>query len=58
MIKVNKKNIIWFILNTLKIYIGKNFYLKKKFGSYKPRNKLEKNILENTKIRFIEVNNI
>jgi ATP-dependent RNA helicase SUPV3L1/SUV3 len=57
MIKVNKKYYLVHFDYLENLY-RKNFYLKKKFGSYKPRNKLEKNILENTKIRFIEDSNI
>jgi len=57
MIKLNKKYYLVHFDYLENLY-RKNFYLKKKFGSYKPRNKLEKNILENTKIRFVEDGNI
>ena len=57
MIKVNKKYYLVHFDYLENLY-RKNFYLKNKFGAYKPRNKLEKNILENTKIRFIEDSNI
>ena len=55
MIKVNKKYYLAHF-EYLENLFRKNFYFKKKFGSYNPRNKFEKNILENTKIRFVEDN--
>ena len=55
MIKVNKKYYLAHF-EYLENLFRKNFYLKKKFGSYNPRNKFEKNILENTKITFVEDN--